>query len=284
MRALVWFRQQGGTRIYAVRPRTDGETTAEPISLEDALRREATSQTTPGETVPQTADKATQTDPETVQHTADKAVQTESEQDTTSAAADDTLADGDHQAADKHDDGPEGQGWDLDVGDDGKLRMKYKGICGLRHPSVNGGNGVAFEFPDRISALLCYRTVNVPADPHCDKTSKVVSEVMHRHVGKIMNMRAWECQFCGKPSKATVHSPIPFLNPLSSDTYFQPYIFDFVVPVCRSLGECDRKGDALLQEVAKECFRGNVVINNPSCQKCGGVKSLLHCGRCKLVK
>lgn len=175
--------------------------------------------------------------------------------------------------------------WNILPESDNTFCIAYKGLCGLNHPGVNGGEGVYFEFTERVPCHLCFRACGIPAPMNCNETGKYIAGVVSRHNQRIMDARDWECQFCGQVAHEMCHAPIPFFNPAVGDPPdFRPSIWDFVVPICRSLSECDVKAEKLTVELVKKRFRGPVVISGPSCQKCGSMNDLMTCGGCSCIR
>lgn len=172
----------------------------------------------------------------------------------------------------------------FDLEEDNTIRISYKGVCALNHPGVNGGRGILFDFAEYVPCFLCFRDIGKPSNMQCPHTSTFVSEVVSRHNQKIMNLHEWECQICGKRAHEMSHLPIPFFNPALGDgTEFRPYIWDYVVPVCRSLGACDEKAEEMALEIVKARFPGRIHVAH-SCKACGAPGKLLDCGRCSAVK
>ena len=172
----------------------------------------------------------------------------------------------------------------FDLEDNNTIRISLKGVCGLNHPGVNGGRGVTFDFPEYVPCFLCFRDIGKPSSMNCPHTSRFVSEIVSRRNQEIMDLHDWECQICGKKAREISHLPIPFFNPALGDSVeFRPYIWDYAVPVCRSLGDCDAKAEQMTLHIVKARFPGRIHVAH-SCKTCGAPGNLLNCGRCGAVK
>lgn len=164
------------------------------------------------------------------------------------------------------------------------IPISFKGVCGLNHPGVNGGRGITFDFPEFVPCFLCFRDIGKPSSMNCPHTSKFVSEIVSRRNQAIMDLHPWECQVCGKKARELSHLPIPFFNPALGDSVeFRPYIWDYAVPVCRSLGECDARAEQMTLQIVRARFPGRIHVAH-SCKACGAPGKLLDCGRCGAIK
>ncbi|KAL1952960.1 hypothetical protein VTO42DRAFT_3827 [Malbranchea cinnamomea] len=174
--------------------------------------------------------------------------------------------------------------WGVQVESDKTIRIKYKGVVAPQNPRVNNGEGLEFEFPDKVPADLCFRAMGVPAKMNCPVTGKFVAQVVTRHSKRLLALRRWKCQFCSARARGLCHCPIPFFNPtFNTGPDAQPHIWDFAVPICSSVGECNDKAEDLIASIARSRYRGRVHFC-PSCQKCGEPNRLLECGRCGIAK
>jgi hypothetical protein len=146
------------------------------------------------------------------------------------------------------------------------------------------GLAYPFEYSEQAPLSLCNRTASRGPDPDPDATGQFVAFVIDRYNDEILRSRAWLCQVCENPAKELFHAAIPRLSPGEGATAeFKPFIWDTVIPICRSGGDCDRKADEMALKFEKE---GMPTLNMKSqcCQWCGKVTGVKVCGGCKALR
>jgi hypothetical protein len=160
------------------------------------------------------------------------------------------------------------------------VAVRYMGMCGKPTPD---GLAYPFEYSEQAPLSLCSRPASSDPAPDPDATGQFVTFVIDRHNDEMLRSRAWLCQVCENPAKELFHSAIPRLSPgEGASAEFKPFIWDTVVPICRSGGDCDRKAEEMALEFGKE---GIPTLNKGKCcQLCGKVTGVKVCSGCKVLR
>ncbi|KAK2827797.1 hypothetical protein FQN49_007334 [Arthroderma sp. PD_2] len=160
----------------------------------------------------------------------------------------------------------------------------YEGICGSRHPGINGGDGLRFTFPEFAPRYLCMPGVGHTPESS-DMTCRFVANMAARHHADLLEMRSWDCQFCGDMATTFNLVVISFLAPdIGTVAPVRRSVWGYCVPICRSAGFCDQKAGRLASELREAHLPSLAAPSSPSCLKCGGTKNLSPCGGCKTVQ
>ncbi|KAK2735073.1 hypothetical protein FQN57_001353 [Myotisia sp. PD_48] len=160
----------------------------------------------------------------------------------------------------------------------------FEGVCGRRHPGVNGGDGLKFAFPEYAPRYLC-----MPGFGHTEETAEATcrfaASMATRHHADLLRLRSWDCQFCG--DKATTFNlvVVSFLAPdVGTTSPVRRSVWSYCVPICRTAGSCDQKAGKLVGELRATHLSDTTVAASGSCMGCGGIKNLLPCAGCKMVQ
>ncbi|OAT03211.1 uncharacterized protein BDCG_09439 [Blastomyces dermatitidis ER-3] len=161
-------------------------------------------------------------------------------------------------------------------------QITYQGVCGIPSAPFYKGDTYAFKFTVDCPLALC----NLPTGKAVDHgaENQFLQSVMAVYNEEIFSARRWICQVCGKPAKVLYHGMVPFLcSELGPSSDFQPSVWDSVVPICTTAGECDFQAE----EVAKQSFRDvlpkAITCSQYGCESCGIVKNVKRCAGCKRI-
>lgn len=160
-------------------------------------------------------------------------------------------------------------------------RVKYMGMCGS--PDIDG-YAYPFNYVEQAPSSLCNQphSGNIRPDPNA--TGRFLTSLISRHNDEILQSRSWLCSVCGKAAQELYHSAIPFLSPgVDAAPDFEPSVWDTVVPICRSAGNCDLKAQELTGVFGKQ----SIPALNPkaeNCDECGMVRNVKRCSGCKLLR
>ncbi|KKZ64779.1 hypothetical protein EMCG_09320 [[Emmonsia] crescens] len=159
----------------------------------------------------------------------------------------------------------------------------YRGICGIPNAPFYGGDSYSFKFTVECPRPLCNLPVGKAVNH--DAESQFLQCVISQHNQEIFAARQWICQSCTKPAKVLYHGMVPFLNPGlgASTTAFQPSVWDSVVPICISAGECDRRAEQAAKDFISDGLPGALIQSTYACEQCGGVKNTKRCTGCKRI-
>ncbi|KAM5464512.1 hypothetical protein MferCBS49748_005396 [Microsporum ferrugineum] len=160
----------------------------------------------------------------------------------------------------------------------------YEGICGARHPGVNGGDGMKFTFAEFAPRSLCLPGVgHTPGSSHM--ACRFVANMAARHHVDLLAIRSWDCQFCGERATTFNLVVVSFLAPdVGTVEPVRRSVWGYCVPICRTAGFCDQKAGRLASELRDAHLSGLSSPSAPSCLKCGSTKDLTACGGCKTVR
>lgn len=65
---------------------------------------------------------------------------------------------------------------------------------------------------------------------------------------------------------------------------FRPFVWDTVVPICRSGGDCDRKAEKMAETFRKEVMP-TLKLGRKRCERCGKVTGGIKlCSSCKVLR
>ncbi|PGG99011.1 hypothetical protein AJ79_08710 [Helicocarpus griseus UAMH5409] len=130
-------------------------------------------------------------------------------------------------------------------------QITYTGICGILNPSLHGGHNYNFNYTVECPSSLCNLPLGVVIDR--DAESRFIQHIISLHNDDIFSARAWLCQICGKPAKELYHGVTASLNAeLGASSAFHPSVWDIVVPMCRSAGQCDRRAEEVAKGIVKD--------------------------------
>ncbi|WEW57681.1 hypothetical protein PRK78_003148 [Emydomyces testavorans] len=149
-------------------------------------------------------------------------------------------------------------------------------ISAPEHPGVNGGNGRDFTFFDYIPRDMIGRKLE-SRNVHWEPAGRYFASIRDRYHNYVLNAQAWDCQFCGEISKHLYMSGMPRLMDMR-----KWYIY--AIPICRTVGACDRKAAALVDKIFSERFPKEIIPDGPCCEVCGFIHNLKWCTRCKMIQ
>ena len=159
--------------------------------------------------------------------------------------------------------------------------VKYMGICGS--PDVDE-YAYPFSYVERVPSSLCNQPYSGNFNPDPDATGLFLTRLISRHNNEILQSRPWLCSVCGKAAHELYHSAIPFLSPgVGAAPDFEPSVWDTVVPICRSAGNCDHKAQEMTGAFAKQSFPA-LNLKAENCDECGMVRNVKRCGGCKVLR
>jgi len=163
---------------------------------------------------------------------------------------------------------------------EGSVSVRYIVMCGKPTPD---GLAYPFEYSERAPLSLCNRPPSRDPDPGPDATGSFLTSLIERHNDEILKCRAWLCQVCQKPARELFHSAIPLLSPGEGATAeFEPFVWDTVVPICRSGGDCDRKAEKMAGTFGKQSMP-TLKLGRKCCERCGKVTGIKLCGGCNVL-
>jgi hypothetical protein len=140
-----------------------------------------------------------------------------------------------------------------------------------------------FEYSEQAPLSLCNRPPSSAPDPNPDATGQFITYVVDRHNEEILISRPWKCQVCNKTAKELLHNAIARLSPgLGATADYEPFIWDTVVPICRSGGDCDRTAEEWAGTFGKDAMP-TLQLGTKSCERCGKVTDVKKCSGCKVL-
>ncbi|MCJ1363695.1 hypothetical protein MMC16_002804 [Acarospora aff. strigata] len=155
----------------------------------------------------------------------------------------------------------------------------YRGVCGKPTPD---GTAYLFKYTEQAPRLLCDRPPFGELDPHPDANGQYLVSVVERHNTELLMSRAWLCQVCGNPAKELYHGVVPRLRPGQHGFLgCGPFIWDTVVPICRSGGACDRTANKWADAFGRESMP--TLEQAKCCERCGKVTGVKFCLGCKVI-
>lgn len=156
----------------------------------------------------------------------------------------------------------------------------YKGCVGSPAPD---GSAYLFEMPEQAPRSLCDRPPSREPDPNPDATGYFVTTLIERHNAEFLFSRAWRCQVCEEPARELYHSAIARLHPGEGvQPEYVPFVWDTIVPICRSGGSCDRQAGEWALALGKEGMP-TLDVGAKSCEVCGKVTGVKVCRGCKVL-
>ncbi|DAA77944.1 TPA_exp: Uncharacterized protein A8136_5647 [Trichophyton benhamiae CBS 112371] len=160
----------------------------------------------------------------------------------------------------------------------------YEGLCGVRHPGVNGGDGLKFTFAEFAPRAIC-----LPGFGHTPESAhlacRFVANLAARHHADLLAMRSWDCQFCGIKASTFNLVVVSFLSPEAGTVDpIRRSVWGYGVPICRTAGSCDQKAGRLTAELRDTYISGLATPPSPSCMMCGSTEDLMLCSGCKVVR
>ena len=161
------------------------------------------------------------------------------------------------------------------------IRVKYMGICG--NLDVDG-HAYPFNYIEQAPSSLCNQPHSGDIKPDPNATGHFLTNLISRHNDEILQSRSWSCSVCGRAAHELYHSAIPFLNPgVGAAPDFEPSVWDTVVPICISAGDCDLKAQEMTGLFGKQTISAlNTKAEN--CDECGMVKNVKRCSGCKVLR
>jgi hypothetical protein len=158
--------------------------------------------------------------------------------------------------------------------------IRYLVMCGK--PTLDG-LAYPFEYSEQAPLSLCNGPPSSGPDPDPDATGQFITSVVDRHNAEILASRPWLCQVCDKPAGELLHSAIARLRPgLGATAEYVPFIWDTVVPICRSGGGCDRTALEWAGAFGKEGMP-TLQLGSKVCERCGKVTGVKQCSGCKVL-
>ncbi|KAI1959670.1 hypothetical protein LOZ58_004479 [Ophidiomyces ophidiicola] len=149
-------------------------------------------------------------------------------------------------------------------------------ICAPEHPGVNGGNGREFSFFDYIPRDMIGRKLE-SSNIRWEPAGRYFAGIRNRYHDIVLNSQTWDCQFCGDISKYLYMSGMPRLMEVRK-------WFVYAIPICRTVGACDRKAVALVVKIFSERFPDVAIPDGPCCEVCGFINNLKWCTRCRMIQ
>lgn len=161
--------------------------------------------------------------------------------------------------------------------------VTYEGVCGRRHPGINGGEGVKFTFPEWAPRMLC-----MPGYGHTPDTSETtcrfVARMAKRHIKDLLQFGTWDCQFCGDIVTTFNLVAISFLAPdVGTTSPVRRSVWSYCVPICRSAGYCDQKAARLAGEFRRAHLSGSIITSSGCCMQCNKTSDITLCKACKMI-
>ncbi|EEP75784.1 predicted protein [Uncinocarpus reesii 1704] len=148
--------------------------------------------------------------------------------------------------------------------------------CAPEHPGVNGGNGREFNYFDYIPRDMIGRRLE-SCNVNWEPAGRYFAGIRNRYHNIVLFSQTWDCQFCGEISRHLYMSGMPRLMDMRR-------WFVYAIPICRTLGSCDRKAVALVDKIFSERFPTMAVPDGPCCEVCGFVHDLKWCSRCNMIQ
>lgn len=160
------------------------------------------------------------------------------------------------------------------------MTIRYIVMCGKPTPD---GLSYPFEYSEQAPLSLCNRLPSSDPDPDPDATGQFITSVVDRHNAEILFSRPWSCQVCNRPAGELLHSAIPALNPgLGATAEYERFIWDTIVPICKSGGDCDRTALGWAETFGKDGMP-TLKLGTKVCERCGKVTGVKLCGGCKVL-
>ena len=165
-----------------------------------------------------------------------------------------------------------------------RVPVTYEGVCGRRHPGVNGGEGLTFTFAEWAPRMLCMPGYGHTPDTS-ENTCRFVASMAKRHIKDLLLMRPWDCQFCGDRATTFNLVAISFLAPdVGTIPPIRRSVWSYCVPICRTAGYCDQKGARLAGEFRRAHLSGSIITSSGCCMKCNKTSDITLCRGCKMVQ
>jgi hypothetical protein len=160
------------------------------------------------------------------------------------------------------------------------VKIRYLVMCGK---PTSDGLAYPFEYSEQAPLSLCNRLPSSGPDPDPDATGQFITSIVDRHNAEILTSRPWLCQVCDRPAGELLHSAIARLSPgLGATAEYVPFIWDTVVPICRSGGDCDRTASEWAEVFGKEGMP-TLQLGVKVCERCGKVTGVKLCSGCKVL-
>jgi hypothetical protein len=160
------------------------------------------------------------------------------------------------------------------------VTIRYLVMCGK---PTSDGLAYPFEYSEQAPLSLCNRLPSSGPDPDPDATGQFITSIVDRHNAEILTSRPWLCQVCDRPAGELLHSAIARLSPgLGATAEYVPFIWDTVVPICRSGGDCDRTASEWAEAFGKEGMP-TLQLGVKVCERCGKVTGVKQCSGCKVL-
>nr|KMM65902.1 hypothetical protein CPAG_02243 [Coccidioides posadasii RMSCC 3488] len=156
------------------------------------------------------------------------------------------------------------------------VRIIISITCAPEHPGVNGGNGREFNFFDYIPRDMIGRRLE-SSNIRWEPAGRYFAGIRDRYHNVVLNSQVWDCQFCGEISKHLYMSGMPRLMDMRKWLVY-------AIPICRTLGPCDRKAVMLVDQIFRERFPRVAIPDGPCCEVCGFIHNLKQCTRCKMIQ
>lgn len=153
--------------------------------------------------------------------------------------------------------------------------ITYIGCIGKPTPE---SSAYPFEIAEQAPRSLCTRSHCLAPDPNPDATGQFLTSLVERHNAIFLFSRAWRCQVCDKPARELYHSAIPRLV----KPEFSPWVWDTIVPICRSGGACDVKAGEWAAAFGKQSLP-TLEVGTKCCELCGKVTGVMLCRGCKVL-
>lgn len=150
--------------------------------------------------------------------------------------------------------------------------ITYLGCIGKPTPEA-----YPFDIDEQAPQFLCTRHCFGP-DHNADAAGQYLTSLVQRHNTKFLLSRAWRCQVCDQPARELYHSAIPGLVRPG----FRPWVWDTIVPICRSGGACDVQAEKWAVAFGKEGFP-MLEVGRKCCELCGKVTGVKLCRGCRVL-
>ena len=140
-----------------------------------------------------------------------------------------------------------------------------------------------FEIPEQAPLSLCDRPPFRESDPNPDATGQFLTLLIERHNTQPLFARAWRCEVCKRPAREFYYSAVPhLLHGEGAKPEFVPWVWDTIVPICRSGGACDRQAGEWAGAFGKEAMP-TLQVGTKCCQVCGKVTAVKLCRGCRVL-
>jgi len=153
--------------------------------------------------------------------------------------------------------------------------FRYMGCIGKPTPD---GSTYPFNISEQAPLSLCDRVHCGAPDPNPDATGRFLTSLIERHNTHFLLSRPWCCQICHKPARELYHSAVPRLVRQECS----PWVWDTIVPICRSSGACDVKASEWAAVFGKETLP-NLEVGRKCCELCGKLMGVKLCRGCRVL-